>query len=219
MLSDATHWSGSEEPVCEAVTESKNDHSLIGSALPTLPSLLPNFSCLSVPGKVPPSPKLLPRQTQQRLPARCTGRQELADAAGNSIIFTTPSITLPALPTFTSAQQGSAPKHNTASPFLGRIVLEERACRASAMCGPGYSGDFVNTAPVPPCAKNKAFQLDARLRAVGDWRGDLACPRNSLTYNVASSVVAAAYRWKFSNISSIVIVYRKYTRAPSFENF
>ena len=62
------------------------------------------------------------------------------------------------------------------------------------MCGPGHSGDFVNTAPVPPGAKNKAFQLDHSLRAVGDWRGDMAAPRNSQTYNVASSVVAAAYR-------------------------
>ncbi len=58
-------------------------------------------------------------------------------------------------------------------------VLNNRTCRRfqgrtiRAVCGPGHSGDFADTAPVPTCAKNKAFQMDTRLLAVGDWRGPM----------------------------------------------
>jgi hypothetical protein len=50
-------------------------------------------------------------------------------------------------------------------------------------------------APVPPCAKNKAFQLDPRMiPAGGDWRGPWAARRGSDVHNIASCVVASAYR-------------------------
>ncbi len=91
------------------------------------------------------------------------------------------------LPIFT-ANHNAAKKRGVNT----KIVLEERTIRA--MCGPGHSGDFVDTAPVPACAKNKALRLDTRLLAVGDWRGPQAASRGSSVYKIANTVIAAAYR-------------------------
>ena len=92
------------------------------------------------------------------------------------------------LPIFTT-NQNAAQKRGVGTT---KIVLEERTIRA--MCGPGHSGDFVDTAPVPACAKNKALRMDTRLLAVGDWRGPQAASRGSSVYKIANAVIAAAYR-------------------------
>lgn len=55
--------------------------------------------------------------------------------------------------------------------------------------------DHCFSAPVPDCAKNKAFRLDPRMIPEGgDWRGNLSARRGSIVYQIASRVVASAYR-------------------------
>lgn len=163
-------------------------NALVGPALPTFMTTLESkveLQAMETNEKKPPlSPRLLPREpaTAQIL------RHQAKDCQAQK-----ERVALPSLPTFTTAQKNS---ENVMSPSIKRqstkIVLEERTCRA--MCGPGHSGDFVETAPVPTCAKNKSFQFDIRLLAEGDWRGPLAACRGSDVYKTASAVVAAAYR-------------------------
>ena len=159
-----TFVSGTARPL----HSSRGVGTLVGPSLPRLPSI--EF------GSTPPSvaPQLLPKRP--------------GDESGESEPVPTYSPSTGPLPIFTTNQH-EAQKRGVGTT---KIVLEERTIRA--MCGPGLAGDFVDTAPVPACAKNKAFRMDRRLLAVGDWRGPQAASRGSSVYQIANAVIAAAYR-------------------------